>query len=160
MIKTNLKIPNGVQFIAIFEAAKGTLVLVVGIGLLTLVHKDLQALAERLVEHSHLNPASHYPRIFIEAAANANDSKLRLLAALAFVYALFRFIEAYGLWKLRAWAEWLAIISGSIYIPIEIYELYQRATIVRAALLIANLLIVAYLVRVRWTKKHSALQIS
>jgi len=50
---------------------------------------------ERLVRLSHLNPAHHYPRVFIEALANTNDARLRLLAALAFLYAGVRFIEAY-----------------------------------------------------------------
>lgn len=38
-------------------------------------------------------------RVFIEASANINDARLRLLAALAFLYAGVRFIEAYGLWR-------------------------------------------------------------
>ncbi|HYV41511.1 MAG TPA: DUF2127 domain-containing protein [Thermoanaerobaculia bacterium] len=39
------------------------------------------------MRHSHLNPAHHYPRIFIEAASHTNDSRLRSLAVLAFLYA-------------------------------------------------------------------------
>ena len=50
---------------------------------------------ERLVRLSHLNPAHHYPRVFIEALADTNGARLRLLAALAFLYAGVRFIEAY-----------------------------------------------------------------
>jgi uncharacterized membrane protein (DUF2068 family) len=114
------KLARGVQVVAIFEALKGTLVLVAGFGLLSLVHRDLEAMAERLVEHSHLNPAHHYPRVFIEAASHTNDSRLRTLAALAFLYAVIRLTEAYGLWHMKVWAEWFAIISGSIYLPIEV----------------------------------------
>ena len=56
------------------------------------------------MRHSHLNPAHHYPRIFIEAASHTNDSRLRSLAVLAFLYAAVRFVEAYGLWRMRVWA--------------------------------------------------------
>jgi uncharacterized membrane protein (DUF2068 family) len=140
---------RGIRVVAVFEALKGALVLSAGLGLLSLVHHDLQATAERLVRHSHLNPAHHYPRIFIEAASHTNDSRLRSLAALAFLYAAVRLIEAYGLWLMRVWAEWFAIIAGSVYLPIEVYELFRRATGMRVIVLLTNLFIVAYLVYVR-----------
>ena len=141
-------IVRGVRLVAVFEAAKGVLVLSAGFGLLSLVHHDLQATAERLVRHSHMNPAHHYPRIFIEAASRTNDSRLRSLAVLAFLYAAVRFIEAYGLWRIRVWAEWFAIIAGSLFLPIEVYEMFRRATWTRGIVLLINLGIVVYLVAV------------
>lgn len=141
-------IARGIRVIAVIEALKGVLVLSAGLGLLSLVHHDLQAMAERLVRHSHLNPARHYPRIFIEAASHMSDSRLRSLAALAFLYAAMRVIEAYGLWQTRAWAEWFAIIAGSLYLPVEAYEMFRRATWTRGIVFLTNLLIVAYLVYV------------
>src|SRR3954469_1582857 len=146
------EIAAGVRAIAFFEAVKGALVLVAGFGLLALIHRDLEDLAERLVRHSHLNPASHYPRVFIEAAAHTSDSRLRTLAALAFVYSTVRFVEAYGLWKMRAWAEWFAIISGCVYLPVELYELIEKPTLVRAGVLVFNALVVAYLLYVRLSR--------
>jgi uncharacterized membrane protein (DUF2068 family) len=146
------EIAAGVRVVAFFEALKGTLVLVAGFGLLALVHRDLEDLAERLVRHSHLNPASHYPRVFIEAAARTSDARLRTLAALAFAYSCVRFVEAYGLWKMRAWAEWFAIISGCIYLPAEAYELIEHATLMRAGVLIVNALIIVYLLYVRFSR--------
>ena len=131
--------------------------LAAGFGLLSLVHRDLQVLADRLVRHSHLNPAHHYPRIFLQAASRMNDSRLRHLAILAFVYAAVRFVEAYGLWRLRAWAEWFAILSGSIYLPVEIYELFRRPTWIRAMILLTNLLIVAYLLAVRLRSRRQGI---
>jgi uncharacterized membrane protein (DUF2068 family) len=145
---------RGVRVVAVFEALKGALVVVAGLGLLSLVHHDLQATAERLVRHSHLNPAHHYPRIFIEAASHMNDSRLRSLAALAFLYAAVRFIEAYGLWQMRVWAEWFAIIAGSLFLPVEAYEMFRRATWMRGIVLLTNFFIVAYLVNVRLSSRR------
>lgn len=136
---------TGVRTVALFEAAKGAVVLLAGLGLLALVHHDLQALAESLVRHSHLNPGSHYPRIFIEAAAATTDGRLRWLAAGAAAYSLVRGIEAYGLWRERRWAEWFALVSGTLYLPVEIYELIHHATWLKAAVLVTNAAIVAYL---------------
>ena len=149
-----VNVSRGIRVIAVFEALKGLLVLSAGFGLLSLVHQDLQATAERLVRHSHLDPAHHYPRIFIEAASHTNDSRLRSLAALAFLYAIVRLIEAYGLWHMRVWAEWFAIIAGSLFLPVEVYEILRRPTWMRAAVLATNLLIVAYLVYVRLSSRR------
>jgi len=71
----------GLKAVAMFEALKGLLVLLAGFGLLALVHHDVQAFVERIVVHLHLNPARHYPRVFIEAAGRLTDARLWLLAA-------------------------------------------------------------------------------
>ena len=78
----------GVRTVAVFEAAKGLLVLVAGFSLLSLVHHDVQHTAETIVRHLHLNPARHYPRVFIEAAGRVSNSRLWLLAGGAFAYSL------------------------------------------------------------------------
>lgn len=145
--------PNvaGVRAVALFEAAKGLIVVVAGFGLLSLLHHDAQHVAETIVRHLHLNPARHYPRVFIEAAARVTSSRLWLLAGGAFAYSLVRFVEAYGLWRLRPWAEWFAIVAGGLYLPVEVYELFRRPTRVKGAILLGNLAIVAYLLYVRST---------
>jgi uncharacterized membrane protein (DUF2068 family) len=145
----------GIRAVAVFEAAKGVLVLAAGLGLLSLVHRDAQHVAETIVRHLHLNPARHYPRVFIHAAARMNGSRFWMLAAGAFGYATVRFVEAYGLWHMRPWAEWFAIVSGGLYLPVEIYELARHPTAVKAALVLGNAAIVAYMIRVRWAAARS-----
>lgn len=137
----------GLRSVAALEGMKGLIVLVSGFGLASLVHHDAQQVAEALVRHLHLNPARHYPQIFIDAAARLNDMRLWALAAAAGGYASLRLIEAYGLWKARAWAEWLAAISGAIYIPFEIYELSRGVTALRVVTFVCNVVIVAVMVR-------------
>ena len=140
----------GLRAIALVEAAKGTLVVLAGLGLLELLHRDVQALAERIVRHFHLNPASHIPRIFLEAAAAATDSRLQLLALAAAGYALVRFVEAWGLWRARPWAEWLGLVSGSLYLPVEAFELTRTVNWFTVGTFLVNLGIVAWLGRCRW----------
>ena len=144
----------GVRTVALFEATKGALVLIVGFGLLALVHRDVQSVAEEVVQRFHLNLAHHHPRILSDAVAHINDARLRLLALAALLYSAVRFIEAYGLWRMRAWAEWFAIGSGGIYLPVELYELVDRPTVVKAVVLLFNAGMVAYLISVRW--RHSS----
>ena len=144
---------RGVRVVAVFEAAKGVLVLMAGFGLLSILHQDVQRVAEDLVRHFHLNPASRYPRIFVEAADRVSDMRLWLLAALAFGYATVRLAEAYGLWRRRRWAEWFAVASGGIYVPIEIYELFQGLSTIKVATLTVNVGIVLYMGYALWLSR-------
>lgn len=137
-----MKVKGAVRTVSVFEAAKGLIVLLAGFGLLRLLHHDVQAEAERLISHAHLNPAARYPRIFLDLASKLTDTHLMLIAAGAALYALIRFIEAWGLWRERAWAEWFAALSGAIYLPIEILELHKHLSWQGLLTFSINLLIV------------------
>lgn len=147
---------SAIRTVALFEAFKGALVLLAACGLLSLLHHDIHALAVRLIAHTHLNPAAHYPRIFLDAAARLHDDRLRLLALGAAAYSALRFVEAWGLWRQRAWAEWLAAGSGAIYLPAELFELVERPTALHAALLGLNLLVVGVMVRALRERRRRA----
>jgi uncharacterized membrane protein (DUF2068 family) len=141
---------TGLRVIGVFEAAKGVLVLLVGFGLFSLIHHAAQDTGEEIVERFHLNLARKHPRILMYAATNLHNPQLRFLAVAALLYSTARFVEAYGLWRMRRWAEWFAILSGGVYLPLELYELIHHATLVKAVVLVINAGIVAYLVYFRW----------
>ena len=143
---------SGVRVIAALEAAKGLLVLAAGAGVLALMHRDAQEVGEHILYQFHLNPASRYPRIFIDALHDVSDTRLQVLALGAAAYAAVRFVEAYGLWRQRRWAQWLAAAGAAIYIPFELYHLWLRVTGVKLALLALNVVIVTYMARVLWRR--------
>lgn len=132
--------------VALYEAAKGVLVLMLGAGLFSLLHKNFQEVAEQLVFHFHLNPDAHYSRIFLQLARQMNDGHLWWLVSLTLVYAAARFVEAYGLWHARRWAEWFAALSGAVYIPFEVREVLVRVNWLTVTTLLLNLLIVAFMI--------------
>jgi uncharacterized membrane protein (DUF2068 family) len=153
-----MKLSHGIRLVALFEAAKGALILLAGFGLLTLVHRDLQYVAEELVRRFHLNPARHYPRIFIEAAGKTTDMRLWLLAGTALLYAVFRFVESYGLWQKRRWAGWFAATTGAIYVPLEVVALFRSITWFKLTTLIVNLGIVAFMTWTLWRSRGAGSQ--
>jgi uncharacterized membrane protein (DUF2068 family) len=147
---------KGERVVAAFEAAKGLLVLLVGFGLLrfAFIDEDTQRLAEELVRTLHLNPAHHLPRIFLDAAERAADVRLWMLAGFALGYAVLRLAEAYGLWFGKRWAEWFAVATGALYVPLEIYALAQRVSWLRVATLTVNVAVVAYVGVMLWRRQH------
>ena len=92
----------------------GAVVLLAGLGLLGFIHRDVQEAGEELVRHFHLSPSSRYPRIFLALTARVTDGWLWALALGSLLYASLRFAEAYGLWRGKAWAEWLAAIKARL----------------------------------------------
>ena len=141
--------------VAVLEATKAAIVLLAGFGLLSLIHRDVQEVAENIVRHSHLDPASKYPHIFLDAAERVTDKQLWFFASMAALYALIRSIEAYGLWYERRWAEWFALISCAVYLPVEIYEMWHRFTWIKAGIFLTNIVIVLYMA---YALRHSAEQ--
>ncbi len=135
----------GIKSFAVFEAAKGLLVLAVGAGLLALVHRNLQQEAADIVKFFHLNPARHYPEIFLKTISHLDSSHLWFLSISALLYAVVRLAEAYGLWFDQAWAVWFAIASDAIFLPVELFELINRVTVPRLLILLFNVLLLIYL---------------
>lgn len=144
---------SGLKAIALIEATKGLLALLVGIGAHELAGKNLQQVAERLVTHLHLNPASELPSAILNAVADVKSSNLALIAIGATVYSIIRFIEAYGLWHNYRWTEWFAFLSGAIYLPFEVYEIYVHQNLFSVVVLIFNLFVVGYMYTIL-AKKH------
>ena len=136
---------RGLHIVAVFEGVKGVLVLLVGFELLTFIHKDIHEAAVRLVKHIHLNPASHYPRIFLDLTEHISDTKLWGMALAAAMYSIVRMIEAVGLWLRKSWAEWFAVLTGGMYIPVEIYEVAHHASWPRVTVLSVNVCVISYL---------------
>ena len=134
--------------VAGLEFFKGVFVAVMGICAIALVHRDTWLLAEHLLTLLHISTDRRPAQIFLDFADTITDARLWATASIAFSYAALRFTEAYGLWKERTWAEWVAFVSGTLLLPLEVRELFRGITFWRCALLIGNVAIVLYMLYV------------
>jgi uncharacterized membrane protein (DUF2068 family) len=147
---------RALRAVASLELAKGLVVIVAGFGLLSLRHHDVWGVADSLLYLLHINPYRRSARLFLDWADTVTDKKLLVIAILAMVYSFLRFVESYGLWRERAWAEWLALVSGSLYVPFEVYDLLHKPTWIRVGILLVNLLVVAYMAYLRLEERCTA----
>ena len=76
----------------------------------------------------------------------AGPRRVQLLGLSAFAYAALFAVEGTGLWMQKRWAEYFSIVATSSLLPLEIYEVVKRVTMLRIAVLVSNVAIVAYLV--------------
>ncbi len=153
----NTHVSGSLRAVALFEAAKGVLTLLAGFGLLTLLHRDVEAIAATVIRTLHLHPEGHYPALFLQYAEEINDARVWAVFLVGVGYALVRFTEAYGLWHERPWAEWFGALAGGIYIPFELYELYLGVSMVKVLILIINVgvvLVIAYNIQQRLARSR------
>ena len=134
----------GLRTIAVFEAGKGLAVIAICGFLLTLLHQDLSSVVDRVTDLLRLNPDSRFAEWLYELADRTTGRGIWTAASVMLAYSTLRFVEAYGLWNQRHWAEWLAVISGALYVPFEVYALVSHAGLLRLALLIGNVILVLY----------------
>ncbi len=140
--------------VATLEFFKGIFVVVMGVCALALLHKDVWLIAESLLALLHVNTDRRSAQLFLDFADTITDARLWAAARIAFAYAALRFTEAYGLWKGRTWAEWVALVSGAALLPFEVRELMRGLTFLRCALFIVNLTVVLYMLYVIRTNRR------
>jgi uncharacterized membrane protein (DUF2068 family) len=147
---------RGLRAVATFEALKGVVVLLLGLGILGLLHKDVEAAAESLLTHLHINPDRRLSHAFINAATRMTDAGLWMIFSASIIYAGVRFTEAWGLWNRRVWAEWFALLSGTLYLPWEIFKVVERPNWLHLSVFLLNIAILAYILYIRIAAYRSA----
>ena len=140
--------------IATLEMAKGLVVLLASVGVVLLMQKeDPWDIADGLLRLLHISPDHRLAQLFLDWADSLTDARVYAVAAVAAAYSILRFLEAYGLWYARAWAEWIALISGAMYLPFEVYNLAHRLNWIHVLVLAINLAIVLYMIHLLRTGK-------
>ncbi len=139
----NLQVLRG---IATLELTKGLIVLLAACGVLLLMRReDPFDIADGLLRLLHISPDHHFAQVFLDWADSLTMAKIWAVGAAAISYSVLRFLEAYGLWYARAWAEWIALVSGALYLPFEIYKVVHRQSVFHVSVLLINLAIVFYM---------------
>jgi uncharacterized membrane protein (DUF2068 family) len=135
-----------IRAVASLELTKGLVVLLAACGILLMVHReDPWDIADGLLRLLHISPDHHFAQVFLDWADSLTETKVWAVAGVAVGYSLLRFVEAYGLWYAKAWAEWIALISGTLYLPFEIYKLVHKQSLFHVSLLLINLAVVLYM---------------
>lgn len=133
------------HLIALFEALKGLAAIASAFGVLSLIHHDVRHLALELIGHFGADPHQHYPLLILQAADYIATTPASSIFLIAFAYAAIRLGEAIGIWLGSAWGEWLAALSGGLYIPFELKHLINDPSFISAAVLLFNCGIVAFM---------------
>jgi uncharacterized membrane protein (DUF2068 family) len=138
---------HALRTVALVEFAKGLLVLAAAFAVMFWV--DPSDVAGWFLDFLHISPDRHFAHLLLRLADSLSNAKVWVVVSTACSYSGLRFAEAYGLWKARAWAEWIAMVSGAIYLPFEVSILAHCVTLFHAGVLILNVAIVAFMFYLR-----------
>ncbi len=81
----------------------------------------------------------------LEKALAAKPSTLALLTLMLVAYALLEIIEGVGLWLLKRWGEYFAVVATSVFLPLEVHDLAKGITMTRMVTFTINVGAVIYL---------------
>ncbi len=134
-----------IHILAIIKFLKGALLFMVAIKLLTLLNRDVDQWFADFIARHRIDPDNRVVHAIIEKLTGVENKQLIMLSLGSFLYSALQLTEGVGLWFQKRWAEFLTVIATSCLIPIEIYEIYEKFTLIRVAALIVNLFVVWYL---------------
>jgi uncharacterized membrane protein (DUF2068 family) len=141
--------------IGLFKLFKAALLIVVGIGAIKLLHKDLASTASHWVQVLRVDPDNRYIHGALVRIFRVTPKQLKELSVGTFLYAGLFLTEGMGLLLRKHWAEYFTIITTGLFIPLELYELARHFTVTKLVVTAINVLIVWYLVmRVRSRSKR------
>jgi uncharacterized membrane protein (DUF2068 family) len=129
-----------------FKLVKGTLFILLGIGALKLLHRDIVDMLTRWLIDMHFDPESNFVNLVLDKAALIDAHRLKQISIAIFCYAGLDFIEGTGLVLEKTWAEYFTLILTASFLPWEFFEILRHPTWVKAVLILVNVLVVAYLV--------------
>jgi len=109
------------------------------------VDRDLKAL-KPFFDQIHFNVSDSATVSGIEKFLNAKPSTLNLIAFGILIYALLQVLEGVGLWVLKRWGEYVAVVGTTLFIPLEVYELIEKVSWLKIVALVVNVAAVVYLV--------------
>jgi uncharacterized membrane protein (DUF2068 family) len=147
------------RLLAVERGIRGVLLLALAFGIykfdgardsLEKVFREYLPLLQPVSEKLGINLQETGPVRLIQKALETNHATLRWVALGVLAYGALELLEAVGLWLMRRWGEYVAVVGTSVFIPLEIYELLERVTWLRVVAFALNVFAVVYLM---WTKR-------
>jgi uncharacterized membrane protein (DUF2068 family) len=143
----------GLHALALFELAKGVLALLAAASLEVMGPGPIRRFIDDLIVRFNLDPDRGTLPSLLKLI---NPEAVHLAVAIVGFYAVWRLVEAWGLWRAKAWASWLGCVGTAAYLPLDLYALYQHHGWHTWAVLLINLLVVWVLARDLLRRRRSA----
>jgi uncharacterized membrane protein (DUF2068 family) len=135
--------------IGTFKILEGVLFVLLGLGVVRLLHRDIGDILLRTAMALRLDPESHFVNILLDKVQLLTPHKMRLISVGIFLKAGLDFVEGIGLALEKRWAEWLTIGLTASFLPWEIFEIAKHFTWMKVGITLLNVLVLIYLVWVQ-----------
>jgi len=137
---------GGLLAIGLLKLAEAIFFFLVGVGAIHFIHRDLGDSALHLAERLRIDPDGRLVSWLLDHLDAITAHRLKQIGVATFFYAGLRTTEGIGLVLEKVWAEYLTVGVTTAFLPWEVFEIARRPDWVRVCLLVANLIVLAYLV--------------
>lgn len=134
------------MWIAAYNFGKGLLMFTITLGLLGLLHKDVDTIVGRWISALGVSLENERVAALLKQLDVVTDNQLIIFSGITFLFAVVFVVEGVGLFYRKRWAEYLTIAVTSSFIPLELFETVKRFGSARCILLTVNVVIVCCLV--------------
>ena len=145
---------KGLVLIAAYKLLQALLIAAIGVGAVRLLNKDASDVLAGVADHLHFNSEWRLVKFILDKATLLDNRLLWRIELAAFSYAALGVLEGIGLYLEKAWAEYLTLAVTASFLPWELFEILRRVTWFRSGLLVANVLIFFYLLRLVTERKR------
>ena len=135
--------PRTLRIIAWIKLIRGFLLLIIGIGMISLLREpffDVSAFRNALLEYLPIER-------FLHQFGTIDIPMLQKISIGICLYAILILTQGFGLWFHKKWGGYLTIIATASFIPLEIYELFRETSFLKMFILAINVLVLLYLVK-------------
>ena len=145
--------PGVLRIIAAVKLAKGVALAGVALGLFSIVHRDLDQLAQQFIEFMRISPENHYARLLLEKAGVIEPHSILKAGIATAFYAAILLSEGVGLWIGASWAEYVVVVTTGFFVPEEILSMVHHPSPAKVLMIAANAAILCYVVALVWKKR-------
>ncbi|MEI9939524.1 MAG: DUF2127 domain-containing protein [Pseudomonadota bacterium] len=137
---------RGLLLIGALKLLKGLALLVLGVGLLSLLHRDAAEAVRQAIEFARFDTHARLVEELLAKVAGISHKTMRRLGVGTLIYAAVFGIEGLGLLLGKVWAEYMTAGVTISFLPIEAYELIAHPSATKALVTLVNVAVVVYLV--------------
>jgi uncharacterized membrane protein (DUF2068 family) len=134
------------EAIGALKLAEALLFILLGVGVIRVLHKDISDELTRLFVALKFDPEGRFASLLIDKASMISPHQLKQISVAIFAHAALDVLEGVGLIRRKIWAEFVTILVSALFLPFEFVALWHHVTWIRIAVTTINVAVVAYLV--------------
>jgi uncharacterized membrane protein (DUF2068 family) len=125
---------------------EAVLFVLLGVGVIRLLHKDLVDEVVRLLTALRFDPEGRFVSVLLNKVALISPIGLKEISAAAFAHAGLDIVEGVGLIRRKIWAEFVTVTVSAMFLPFEFIALAREVTWTRIGITTVNVAVVIYLI--------------
>jgi uncharacterized membrane protein (DUF2068 family) len=143
--------------VAAFKLFHAVLLFALALGVHHLLRKDVAETVRHWAMAFRADPHDRVVETIVGRIGGLSHEKMEAIGLALLLYAAMFLVEGVGLLLRKHWAEWMTVATTALLLPLEAHEVLRRPGPIRVAVLVANVLIVVYLiVRLRRQRSNRA----